>query len=366
MKIVQFSTQKVQTLETLIQRHLDANVFPGIEILFALGQDVLLHRAWGHLETGDQAPPLTLNTLFDIASLTKPIATATAMMLLQEQGLLDFEEKVCRFLPELNASPKNQISIKALLTHTSGLPDWENLYENNKNKDEAWKQLVNIPLRHAPGTQTIYSCLGYLLLGEIIRRVSHQSLTEFFQAHIAGPLNLKHTLFSPLRQTKPLPPIAPTQYCPYRKCLLRGRVHDENSYIFNEEGGNAGLFSTAEDLHRYCLMVLNEGELEGNRLLSPLSIRAMLHNHNTPPLLPRGLGWDFKERGFGYWSCGDLAPSGTVGHTGFTGTSLWMHPRLKTVMIVLSNRVHISRENQLETMRLFRARLHNLLFSQVT
>ncbi|MGA1538029.1 MAG: serine hydrolase domain-containing protein, partial [bacterium] len=185
------------------------------------------------------------------------------------------------------------------------------------------------------------------------------------QHSISEPLSLENTLFSPAKHWKNLSGIAPTQYCPWRKRLLRGVVHDENCYFFGEEAGNAGLFSTALDLHRFCCMLLNEGSLDGVTILSPSSVQQMLSNQNQPPLSTRGLGWDFKDVVPGYWSCGFLFPPGAVGHTGFTGTSIWFDPLNQWIAIVLTNRVHLSRDGNLAAMHQFRPRLHNLLLSMV-
>lgn len=361
---VDFTRRWSQSLDQLIERHLKAGTFPGIEILFAQGDDILLHKTWGQQEAGSDKP-MALNTVFDIASLTKPVATASLMLLLQEQGMLDLEEPVHLFLPEFNRGEKAKITLRHLLTHTSGLPAWANLYQDSQTPEAAHQKLFQTEPEAPVATRVTYSCLNFLLLGQIITRVTGSSLSTFFQHSIAEPLRLEHTLFSPAKHWTDLSQIAPTQYCPWRKRLLRGVVHDENCYFFQEEGGNAGLFSTALDLHRFCSMLLNEGEWDGIPVLSPASVQQMLHNQNLPPLLARGLGWDIKDAVPGYWSCGFLFPPGAVGHTGFTGTSLWFDPLDQWIVIVLTNRVHLSRDSNLEAMHRFRPRLHNLLLSMI-
>ncbi len=361
---VNFARRWFQHLEELIHRHLESGGFPGIEILFASQGEVHLHQAWGHLELGKDAPTLQPNTLFDIASITKPVATATAIMLLLERGFLDLEDKVVEFIPEFDSEVYRQITLRHLLCHTSGLPAWANLYEGVTSKQEAWERLIAVSVDHGIQEKMIYSCLGFLILGEIIRRVTKQSLSEFTQRNIFKPLNMEATGFSPWK-TQRILPIAPTQFCPFRKKLLRGVVHDENSYVFDEEGGNSGLFSTASDLFRFCQMIFHGGALEGEHILSPHSIHRMSQNHNPSHLPPRGLGWDIVADGFGYMSGGDLFPRGGIGHLGFTGTSLWLHPPTQTAIIVLTNRVHLSREQNLSQMRTFRPRLHNILMASL-
>ena len=351
-------------LEELIQQQLRDGVFPGIELLFAAHDDIYLHKTWGKLEIGENAPTLPLNTIFDIASMTKPIATATAIMILQEQGLLNLDEPVVDFIPEFGTEEKCKVTLRHLLTHTSGLPAWANLYEGATNKKEAWQQLISIPLECLPGQQMVYGCLGFLILGEIINRLTHQSLAQFSNTHIFEPLHMHSTCFKPLRVIEEAR-IAPTQYCPFRNKLLRGIVHDENCHIFNEEGGNSGLFSQALEVYRFCQMIFNEGELEGVRVLSPSSVRTMVNNQNPPNVDPRGLGWDMKGENGGYVSCGDLFSPGSIGHTGFTGTSFWLNIPSRIVVIVLTNRVHISRERKLVEMQKFRPRLHNILMASL-
>ena len=361
---VDFSGRRSQSLDQLIERHIKEETFPGIEILFAQGPEILLHKTWGRQETGSDKP-MSLNTVFDIASLTKPVATTSLILLLQEQGMLDLEEPVATFLPEFGNGAKSKITLRHLLTHTSGLPAWANLYEDSDSLEVARQRLMDINQEAPLDQRVIYSCLNFLLLGQIITKVTNSDLSRFFQHSISEPLSLENTLFSPAKHWKDLSGIAPTQYCPWRKRLLRGVVHDENCYFFGEEAGNAGLFSTALDLHRFCCMLLNEGSLDGITILSPSSVQQMLSNQNQPPLSTRGLGWDFKDVVSGYWSCGFLFPPGAVGHTGFTGTSIWFDPLNQWIAVVLTNRVHLSRDGNLAAMHQFRPRLHNLLLSMV-
>jgi len=356
---INFSRNRKQELQGLIEGAIRRRIFPGLELLVARGDEVLLHEVWGNLEVGQEPSPLELGTLFDIASVTKPVATATSVMVLLEKGVLSLEDRVHEYIPEFDTPEKNGITLRHLLTHTAGLPAVANLYEHDGGQAEALARLLNCPLQYPTGTAMVYSDLCFLLLGEILRRASDQSLEEIFYRNIALPLHMHHTAFNPLTKGWDIP-IAPTQYCPWRQQLLRGVVHDENCFAFGGEGGNAGLFSTANDLHRFCRMILNKGELDGVRILSQRTVAAMTSNHNPRKLPPRGLGWDIKGEGFGYMSCGELMAPGTIGHTGFTGTSLWMEPDTGFTVILLTNRVHIAREKNQPDMIRFRPRLHNL------
>ncbi len=360
--IVNFSRNRRQELADLVESALRSKLFPGLELLVARGDELLLHEAWGALEVGPDAPAMARGTVFDIASITKPVATATLLLVLLEQGKLTLEDRVSDTFPEFETPEKKGITLRHLLTHSSGLPAWVDFYSNTRGQAEALQSLLHTPLQHPTGTAMLYSDLGFLILGELIRRAGGRSLSEFFLRTISHPLRMTRTAFNPLQQGMD-GPYAPTQYCPWRKQLLRGVVHDENAFLFSGEGGNAGLFSTTTDLWRYARMILGGGELEGVRVLAPRTVARMTSNHNPRRLPPRGLGWDIKGEGFGYMSCGELLRPGSIGHTGFTGTSLWMEPDSGFTVILLTNRVHMARERNQPEMVRFRPRLHNLVVS---
>ncbi len=357
-----------EKLDILINKELETETFPGIEIFYAKGSEVLLHKTWGKMQSGNSSP-LLLDTIFDVASLTKPVVTATLLLIMQEEGSLKLGDAVQFYLPEFAGRGKKRITLRHLLTHVSGLPAWKNLYESVKNPEEAHTRLMNIPLEYSPGKKMIYSCLGFLVLGEVISKITGKRLSNLFNDKIAKPLKLHNSMFSPGKKLSDLSTIAPTENCTFRKKLLRGIVHDENSFAFEEEGGNAGLFSTAKDLLRFTQLLINEGELDGVRLLSKQSIAEMLKNHNPAGLTPRGLGWEIKKPmstadGASWeYSCGPDFPDNSCGHTGFTGTSLWFNHATKQIVIALSNRVNISRENNIDSIKRFRVNLHGLLIT---
>ena len=354
-----------EKLEDLINKELKAGTFPGIEILYAKGSEVLLHKTWGKIASGNSSQ-LLLDTIFDVASLTKPVVTTTLLLMMQEKGRLKLNDPVQIHLPEFSGRGKKQITLRHLLSHVSGLPAWENLYESVCNHEEARTRLMNIPLEYSPGEKMIYSCLGFLVLGEVIRKICGKDLSAVFYEKIAKPLKLRNSLFSPYKNRKNLNNVAPTAYCPIRNKVLHGIVHDENSFAFSEEGGNAGLFSTAKDLHRYTQMLLNDGVLNGVRILSQESVQEMRKNQNPLALTPRGLGWEVKKpvstlnKTSLECSCGPNFPDNSCGHTGFTGTSLWFDPASKKIIIALSNRVHLTREKNMDAMKKFRVKLHGL------
>ena len=228
-----------EKLEDLINKELKAGTFPGIEILYAKGSEVLLHKTWGKIASGNSSP-LLLDTIFDVASLTKPVVTTTLLLMMQEKGKLKLNDPVQIHLPEFSGRGKKQITLRHLLSHVSGLPAWENLYESVANHEEARNRLMNIPLEYSPGEKMIYSCLGFLVLGEVLRKFCTKDLSAVFYEKIAKPLKLPNSLFSPYKNRKNLNNVAPTAYCPIRNKVLHGIVHDENSFAFAEEGASDG------------------------------------------------------------------------------------------------------------------------------
>ena len=196
----------------------------------------------------------------------------------------------------------------------------------------------------------------------MVRRLSGMTLDTFCRRHIFEPLGLESFRFSP--DWKKLN-IIPTAYCPIRNRWLHGEVHDENAALFDGEGGNAGLFGTASDIHRYCLMLLNGGNLEGQKVLSERMIEIQFQNQNSATLTPRTFGWDWNPESADYKSCGDRMPTGSIGHLGFTGTSLWLDRQSQIIVIILTNRLRISREGNLEQMRAFRPMIHDKLLSLI-
>lgn len=339
-------------IDSLAQQAIAAGTFPGIEILVAKGETILLHQAYGHhsFATGDRI--LSRDSLFDLASLTKPLATATAVLHLVSEGRLSLVDTLARHIPEVIDNQAKTATLQHLLSHSSGLPDWEPLFEPDFDRSQGWKRLVELKFKHPPETVMEYSCLGYLYLGEIIRRVSGQTLDQFCRQAVFKPLGLRKLQFNPV-QNGYQGEIVPTGFCPLRNMELKGIVHDENAYLFGGEGGNSGLFGTATEIHKLCCVLLN-------RQTDP-EFKGMFENQNPLPLLPRSLGWDFKRGKADYWSCGELMPEGSVGHLGFTGTSLWMDPASGIVIVLLSNRVIVSREENIPAIQAFRPQMHSLI-----
>jgi uncharacterized protein YbbC (DUF1343 family)/CubicO group peptidase (beta-lactamase class C family) len=291
---------------------------------------------------------MTEDTIFDVASLTKVVATTTSVMTLVERGRIRLTDPVTQFIPEFGRHGKDGILVRHLLTHTSGLrPDLELEIEFNGSEEAIRRAIEEVPTA-PPGERFIYSDINFFLLGDIVRRVSGERLDRYAKAQIFDPLGMKETTFLPPESWRPR--IAPTERCRPMAwpCVgpadasvpfLRGTVHDPTARRMDGVAGHAGLFTTAADLSRFCRMLLDGGRLFSVRILSPATI-ARMTSPSTPPEMRavRGLGWDIDTP----YSAnrGDLFPIGSFGHTGFTGTSLWLDPATKSYVVFLSNRVH--------------------------
>ena len=349
---VSLSSAGLARMDALIAEDIAKKRLPGAVVLVGRKDHIVWQKAYGARAIEPAREEMTTDTIFDLASLTKVVATATSIMILVEQGKLRLTDPVSLHIPELKGEGRDRITIEQLLTHVSGYaPDFD-LKERWTGYDEAVKRLIKEPLRNPPGTRFSYSDIGYITLGEIVARVSGMPLDQFAQKNIFTPLRMTNTGFRPNATLKAR--IAPTEkrrgQMSYLgdsgtnagaegEVWLRGEVHDPTSYRMNGVAGHAGLFSTANDLAIYCQMILNGGTYGRVRILSPLSVAEM-----TRPRVvstsggTRGLGWDMNTS-FST-NRGDLFPPGSFGHTGFTGTSMWIDPASEMFLIFLSNRVH--------------------------
>ncbi len=304
------------------------------------------HKAFGKRAVVPTDEMMTEDTLFDAASLTKVVACTPAVMLLVERGQLGLEDRVAKYLPEFTRGGKEEVTIRQLITHVSGLrpdislkPDWTGY-------DEAIRLSCAEKLATKPGEKLVYSDTGPILLGEIVRRVSGKPLDQFLQVELYGPLGMKDTGFNPPKEK--LARIAPTEVG--NGVPVRGVVHDPRARRMGGVAGHAGLFVTASDLARYAKMLLNLGELDGVRIFKPETVKLMT-SVQTPPNVTgrRGIGWDIDSSYSG--PRGELFPLGSYGHTGWTGTSIWIDPFSKTFVIFLSNRNHPTENGSVVALR---------------
>lgn len=346
------SLERLAQMDAVIEGEIANKRLPGAVVLVSRKGRVVWRKSYGSRALEPAREPMTPDTIFDVASLTKVVATATSIMILVERGKLRLSDPVSLYIPELKGEGRERITIEQLLTHISGYaPDFD-LRERWTGYDEAIKRLIKEPLRNPPGTRFTYSDIGFIALGEVVARVGQMPLDQFAEKNIFRPLGMTSTGFRPSASLESR--IAPTEKRRGQMSYLgdtaanvgtegdvwlRGQVHDPTSYRMNGVAGHAGLFSTANDLAIYCQMILNGGSYGGVRVLSPLTVAQMTRprivssSGNT-----RGLGWDINTS----YSTnrGELFPLGSFGHTGFTGTSIWIDPASEMFVVFLSNRVH--------------------------
>lgn len=360
---VALSTPRLEQMNQVIAESLAKRELPGAVVLVARKGRVVWRKAYGSRMVEPVTEPMTPDTIFDVASLTKVVATATSIMILVERGKVRLSDPVSNYIPELKGEGRDRITIELLLTHRSGYaPDFD-LKERWTGYAEAVKRLISEPLRNPPGTRFVYSDIGYIALGEVVRRVSGTTLDKFARQNIFIPLGMRDTGFRPSGLVGKR--IAPTEKRRGQmnylgdsaanvglegEQWLRGQVHDPTSYRMNGIAGHAGLFSTVDDLAVYSQMILGGGQYRGVRILGPLSVTEM-----TRPRLvteagwTRGLGWDINTS-FST-NRGDLFPLGSFGHTGFTGTSIWIDPATSMFVVFLSNRVHPDGKGDVASLR---------------
>ncbi len=358
----QAMSDNLKPVYALLDRAVADGAFPG-GVLAVGWNDQLAVHAFGLLEREGEAYETDEDSMYDVASLTKPIVTTTAVMMLVQQGRLDLNEPVERYLPGFAAAAKSdpnsawreRVTIRMLLLHDSGLPDHREFYKEAKGHDAILARVLAEPLVHEPGTQIEYSDLGFILLGEIVERLSGESLDAFAEEEIFSTLGMDRSMFNPPRRLRE--DIAPTEMdSTYRKRMLWGEVHDENAWAMGGVSGHAGLFSTAGDIAAFAQMILNGGIYGHDRLLS----RATIREFTTRVAISdsaRTLGWDVPSEPS---SSGHYFSAKSFGHTGFTGTSLWIDPERKLFVVLLTNRVHTTRAN--EKIRQVRPALHDAIF----
>ena len=360
--------KKLDAIEPLVRQAIADKNLPGAVVLVGRGDRVLYQKAIGNRAVVPTAEPMTLDTIFDLASLTKVVATTTSIMILVEEGKIRLADRVSTFIPGFERYGKGDITIRHLMTHLSGLRPDVDLGDMWSSSDAA----INLAIEEVPtapaGQRFVYSDINYFLLGDIVRRVSKQTLDRFAHDRIFMPLGMKDTSF--------LPPaalvrrIAPTQNCtPFgwpcegpTMSMLRGVVHDPTARRMGGVAGHAGLFSTAADLAIFCRMLLDGGVFQGTRIMSPLTVAKMTAPATSPgDRNVRGLGWDIDSTFSS--NRGELLPIGSFGHTGFTGTSLWIDPSTGMFVVFLSNRVHPDGRGDVTPLR---ARIATIAASVIT
>jgi uncharacterized protein YbbC (DUF1343 family)/CubicO group peptidase (beta-lactamase class C family) len=343
------SEKQLAPIAEIVEEAIISGKIPGAVVLIGNQGKVVYRRAFGHRAIEPKKLPMRVDTIFDLGSLTKVIATTTALMQLVEKGKLCIEDWVAAHWPEFNANGKEEITVRQLLTHYSGLRSTLDLKPEWTGYATVLRMIVTEKPAFPPGTCFGYSDINFIILGELVHRISGHPLDVYCAENVFKPLGMKDTGFKPSPALRSR--IAPTQnQRGNKRKILWGEVHDPIAYNMGGVAGHAGLFSTADDLSIFAQTLLNGGTMKGVRILSPLTVEKMT-TPQTPPnkMTLRGLGWDI-DSPFSS-NRGELFPVGSYGHTGFTGTSIWIDPVSKTYIIVLTNRVLLDRKGDVLPLR---------------
>jgi CubicO group peptidase (beta-lactamase class C family) len=350
--------------DRLMRQALADGVFPGAVLLAGRGGEILVHAAYGTVNIHTRQPVGTA-TVFDLASLTKPLATTLAVMLLCQQGRLDLDQHLPAVLPAAGFGDKREITIAQLLAHTSGLPDYRPYFRELARLPAAERRrrlrelLLHEPLLHPPGAEVLYSDLDFMLLEWVVEAAAGQRLDRFVAEHVFAPLRTTSLFFIDSKCPAPPAVYAATEYCPWRGRLMEAEVHDENAHALGGVAGHAGLFGTAAAIHTVLveLLAAYRGEPEA-RLFRPDVVRRFWQ---PMPGAGKALGFDLPSAVRP--SCGRFFPPDSVGHLGFTGTSFWVHRAEQLSVVLLTNRVHPSRDNI--SIRLFRPQIHDAVMKSL-
>jgi uncharacterized protein YbbC (DUF1343 family)/CubicO group peptidase (beta-lactamase class C family) len=324
------SSLPVSAIDDAVARAIADGKLPGAVVIIGRRDGVLLRRAYGFRQVQPDRVPMTLDTLFDLASLTKPIATATSIMVLAERGSIGLDDPLAKYVPECGQGGKAAITLRHLLLHVSGMPADTPTDDFAHGRDEAIRRICKEPLRAPPTVKSIYSDVGFILLEEVVRRVTSQELPDFASHTIFAPLGMTETRFVPSEEGRRK--AAWTQLVD--GAWRAGVVHDPRAFQLGGVAGHAGLFATADDLAVYARAILGGGQVDGKRMLSTRSVAAMIAPYDVPGGI-RTLGWAVDST----WKGTGLSPR-AVGHFGFTGTAMWIDPDKDFFTVVLTNRVH--------------------------
>lgn len=352
----------LQDVSRLLAQGLAEGSFPGAVLVVGYEGQLVFEEAVGDASQRPVPRPMTLDTVFDLASLTKPIATTTALMWLVETRKVSLDTPIRTYLPDCRQADYNTPSVRQLLAHCAGFPAWRPYYRTidpflaqRHRKERVYQAIHTEPLTASPGTTMCYSDLGFILLGELVETIVGMALDEFCARAIFQPLGLTGMRFIDLARPRPLElPFASTEDCPWRKHVLHGEVHDENAWSMGGVAGHAGLFATGREVWRFAEALL--GGLRAHPwLVSMATLQAFVQRQSMPRGSTWALGWDTPTPGRS--TSGRFFSSGAIGHLGFTGTSLWIDPQKHVSVVLLTNRIHPSRQR--EGIRTFRPAIHD-------
>jgi serine-type D-Ala-D-Ala carboxypeptidase len=338
--------EPLQRIDSFIEREMEKRTMPGAVVLVARSGSIAKHDAYGYsaLYTDDQFTEMDnpvemkTDTIFDIASISK-LFTTTAAMQLYEQGKFELDDPVGKYIPEFNENGKESVTIRQIMTHTSGFTAWIPLYNMGTNREDRLQIALKYQLKNQPGTTYTYSDLNLITLGVLVERLSGQRLDEFVKENITEPLGMKDTMYNPPAELRDR--VAATEYQPnIGRGMVWGSVHDENAWSLDGVAGHAGVFSTAKDLAVFGHMILQKGKYGSTQILQPETVRLLTENQLPQfPSNSHGLGWELNQG----WYMDSLSNEETLGHTGYTGTSMVVSPKNQMIVLTLTNRVHPSR-----------------------
>ncbi len=331
---VGMSAERLAAIDRVVLNGIHAGGFPGAAVVVGRDGYAVVKRGYGRLTWQADAPAVSDQTIYDLASLTKVVATTSAIMVLVDEGKLDLDAPVRHYIPAFSGGAKDRVTVRHLLTHRAGLPAGRDLWRSAASPVEARRQVLESRLFCEPGACYEYSDLGADVLGFVAETVSGERLDRFVAARVFAPLGMTDTHFRPAAELRGR--IAPTELAPPRGYPLRGEVHDENAYALGGVAGHAGLFSTAADLSIFAQTLLNGGVYRGVRVFSDSTVRLFTRRAAGT----RALGWDTCAKNS---ACGEMMGEAAFGHTGFTGTSLWLDPEQRMFVVLLTNRVYDAR-----------------------
>jgi serine-type D-Ala-D-Ala carboxypeptidase len=348
--------EQFQRAFAILRSAIDQRAFPGAAVAIAHQGKLIAHKGLGRFTYDAASPAITAETVYDLASVTKVIATTAACMILYEQGRFKLEQPIIEFLPKFAAnstgsedSRRRQVTLRMLLAHSSGLPAYVKLFQTADNKDELLRQALAVPLTAAPGSRAEYSDIGFILLGEALQKLSGEALDQFCRREIFTKLSLSQTTFNPPTDQKPL--IPPTEDDrTFRHRLIQGEVNDENASVMGGIAGHAGCFSTAPDVSVFAQCMLQGG----SPLVKKETLEIFTRRQDSPPGTSRALGWDTPSQPS---QSGKYFSSRSYGHLGYTGTSLWIDPDRQLSVTLLTNRTWPDRGSQ--SIKQFRPAFHD-------
>ncbi|MGC9009824.1 MAG: serine hydrolase domain-containing protein [Sulfolobales archaeon] len=359
-----FSRDRLIKIRGILERYVNGDLISGVELLVARGGKIVFHEALGWAEKIPSRRPLKRGMLFDLASLTKPLVGSVLVGKLVSEGVIYLKQRVSDILPQFSRTNagfnevKDKVRLWMLLSHSSGLPAWQPLYKTASSREDIFSEALRSFPVYEPGSRALYSDLGFIVLTKVIEEISGERLDVFFEKNVAKILGLKNTVFNPLEKSLDPSQIVSTEVINGK--ALTGVVHDENARAMNGVSAHAGLFSNAYEVALLANEILESYKFRSDLLLPPAYVRAMFDTWACGDRC-YGLGWWIYDRR-NIEAGGDLLIRG-FGHTGFTGTSVWIDPELDLVVVLLTNRVHPSRDNN--AINTLRPIIHNIILSSI-